>query len=230
VDNWVKRGPVAVVAGFLFPVALVLVTQHGGVREFGWVFLAFDIIVLLLCVEPIQRRLPWKFVSRKELTEDFWQQAFEALPFPAFVKEFPKDRHVKDNHALTLFQGEKPEEAFAGADLAALIQQDHQYGDSIAVQEGLSVQLELTDKVTSRNPRPILTLKSRIEYDHRTFVIGCYVPVSLPSRLPSGPSFEVAECGGQVIFSCPTTAAGGSNNLLVKIGNSLRRPQAESRD
>lgn len=224
-----KRGPVAVVAGFLLPVALTLATQHGRVRDFGWVFLAVVLLVLVLCVEPIYRRLPWKLVSRKELTDDFWERAYEALPFPAFIKQYPEDNHIKDNHALTRFQGKKPEAA-AEADLAVVIQQDHKKGDEMAVLEGLSVQLELTDKLTTLNPRPILTLKSCIKYDHHTYIIGSYVPVILPLVLPSATSFEVAECGGQVLFSCPSTAADGSNNLLVTIGKSLRVQQAESQE
>jgi hypothetical protein len=228
-DRWLHFGPVALVGVFVFPVALVLVTQHGGVRLCGWILLAFCLLVLVLCLEPVRRRLPWKFVSRRELTAEFWERAFEALPFPAFVKEFPHDRHVKDNRALAQFQGKKPGAQLAGVDLAALIQQDHQQGDSLAEQEGFSVQLELTDKVTTVRPRPILTFKSCIEYDHRKYIVGSYVPVILPPVLPSGTSFEAAGCGGQVLFRCPEPSRAADGNILVvTMGNSLQVPPAAS--
>lgn len=228
--SWLKAngGPVAV-AVLLLSVGLGLVFQHGLVHVFGWILLAVALSIFLLGLEPIQRRIPWKVISRNELSAEFWECAFKALPFPAFIKEFPEDQHFKDNDALTRFQGKKPIEDKVGADLAALIQQDHRQGDSMAEREGLSVQLELTDKVTTFEPRPILTLKSCVEFDNRKYVVGCYVPVILPPVLPSGTTFKVAECGGQVLFPCPSTGPDG-NHLLVTMGKSVQAPQAESEE
>jgi hypothetical protein len=226
--SWLKAngGPVALV-GILLAIGFPLLALRGMPHVFGWISLAGALLVLLISIEWIQRRIPWKVISRKELTADFWEQAFEALPFPAFVKEFPHDGHIKDSNSLKRFQGEKPAEEPAETDLAALIQHDHQHGDSVAARTGLSVQLELTDKVPTWEPRAILTLKSRVEYDNQKYIVGCYVPVILPSALPSGTTLKVAECGGQILFSCPSTAA-GENHLLVMIGESLHAQQAES--
>lgn len=204
-----------------------LVFQHGPVQVVGWFLLAGAFAAVILSSEWIQRRIPWMVVSRKELSAEFWERAFDALPFPAFIKEFPHDRHLKGNDALTRFQGKKPSEDVAGVDLAALIQQDHRLGDRLAEQEGFSVQLELTDKVTTLKPRAILTLKSCIEYEDQKYIVGSYVPVALPADLPSGTSFEVAECGGQIVLQCPATAVDG-NYLVVMLGKSIRRPQDEA--
>ncbi|MCV7329067.1 hypothetical protein [Mycobacterium cookii] len=206
-----------------------LVFQQGLVRVAGWLLLAGAVISFILSSESIQRRIPWMVVSRKELSAEFWERAFEALPFPAFIKEFPHDSHLKGNNALTRFQGKKPSEELAGVDLAALIQQDHRLGDRLAEHEGFSVQLELTDKVTTLKPRAILTLKSCIEYEGQKYIIGSYVPVTLPADLPSGTSFEAAECGGQILFQCPATTVDG-NYLVVTLGKSIRGPQAESKE
>jgi hypothetical protein len=224
VTSWLKaNGGLVGVAAFFLSVGLTLVFQRGLVlvQVIGGVFLAVALSIGLLGLESIQRRIPWKLISRKELSAEFWERAFEALPFPAFVKELPQDRHIKDNVALTRFQGKKPGENVARVDLADLIQQDHQHGDSMAEREGLSVQLELTDKVTTLKPRSILTLKSCIAYDNQKYVVGCYVPVILPADIPSGTAFAVAECGGQVLFCCPSPAA-GDNLLLVTIGKSIQ--------
>jgi hypothetical protein len=228
--SWLRAngGPVTLV-GILLAVGFPLLGLRGVPHLFGWISLAGALLVFLLSIEWIQEQIPWKVISRKELTADFWEQAFEALPFPAFVKEFPEDVHVKDSDSLKTFQGEKPTEELVESDLAARIQQDHRQGDEIAARAGRSVQLELTDKVLTWEPRAILTLKSRVKYGKRKFVVGCYVPVRLPSRsdLSSADSLKVAECGGQIVFPCPSTAD-GENHILVMIGKSLQVQQPES--
>lgn len=226
--NWLKEngGPVAVAALFL-AVALALVFQHGIKEVFGWISLAVAVALIVLSFESVQRRIPWRLISRKELTSEFWEHVFEALPFPAFVKEFPQDSHFRDNDALKHFQGEKPAEALAGT--YPLIQQDHRQGDSVADQYGTSAQLELTDKVTAHEPRAILTLKSRIKYGDRKYIVGCYVPVMLPRDLVPGTSLKVVECGGQILFYCPPTTT-GDNHKFVTIGKSLPAPQAAAED
>jgi hypothetical protein len=228
--SWLKAngGPVALVS-ILLAVGFPLVVLHGMLHVFGWICLAAALLVLLLSIDWIQQRIPWKVISRKELTADFWKLAFDALPFPAFVKEFPHDEHIRDSNALKRFQGEKFTEEHAETDLAARIQHDHRQGDSVAARVGFSVQLELTDKVPTWEPRAILTLKSRLKYDNRKYVVGCYVPIILPPTLRSVSSLKVAECGGQILFPCPSTAS-GENHLLVAIGQSLQAQQAESAD
>jgi hypothetical protein len=166
---WNANGGLVGVGGFLFTVGLALVFQHGLVVQIiAWALLALALLAFLLGLEPIERRIPWKFVSRKEMTDTFWHEVFDALPFPAFVKAFPEDAHTADNDALKRFQGRKPErrrgkglkKESADGNVAGSIEQDHRQGDRVAAREGLSVQLELTDKVSTLEPRSILTLKS----------------------------------------------------------------------
>jgi hypothetical protein len=168
---------------------------------------------------------PWKVVSCKEPSTDFWKLVFEAIPFPAFIKEFPNNSHLTDNKALTQFQGKKPKRRSAEDGVPERSDRDHAHGDEMAEQEGVSVQLELTDKVSTLNPRSILTLKSCIEFEDKKYIVGCYVPVIVPDDLPSGTSFGLAESGGQVLFCFPSAVA-NANHLLVTIGESVQKPTA----
>jgi hypothetical protein len=168
---------------------------------------------------------PRKFVSSKEPSTDFWKLVFEEIPFPAFIKEFPNNAHLADNKALTQFQGKKPQRRSAQDELAERIDRDHAHGDEMAEQEGVSKQLELTDKVSTLNPRSILTLKSCIEFEDKKYIVGCYVPVIVPDDLPSGTSFGLAESGGQVLFCFPSAVA-NANDLIVTIGESVQKPTA----
>lgn len=225
--SWIGKngGPVALASIFL-AVGLALVVYRGFLHVGGWICLAGAVLVLLLSFEWVQQRIPWTVISRKELTADFWEHAFEALPFPAFVKEYPHDGHVKDSGALKRFQGDKPDEQeSAETYLVALIQQDHREGDRVAARSGLSVQLELTDEVPSWEPRAILTLKSRLVYDKRKYIVGCYVPVILPADLSTATSLKVAECGGQILFQCPSVAD-GENHFFVTVGSSVHAHRA----
>jgi hypothetical protein len=235
---WNANGGLVGVGGFVFSIGLALVFQHGlVVHIIAWALLALALLAFFLGLEPIERRIPWKFVSRKEMTDTFWHEVFDAFPFPAFVKAFPNDAHIADNDALKRFQGRKPERRRgkglkkepADDDVAGRIEQDHRQGDRVAAREGLSVQVELTDKVSTLEPRSILTLKSCIENENQKYVVGCYVPVILPADLPPGTSFGVAECGGQILFCCPSSVSDG-NHLLVTIGKSVQTRRAESKN
>jgi hypothetical protein len=156
---------------------------------------------------------------------DFWELVFEAIPFPSFIKEFPNDSHIRDSKALTQFQGRKPKARSAEDEVADRICRDHANGDEKAEQEGVSVQLEQTDKVSTLHPRSILTLKSCIEFEDKKYIVGCYVPVIVPDDLPSETSFGVAECGGQILFCFPSAVANASQ-LFVRIGESVQKPTA----
>jgi hypothetical protein len=126
-----------------------------------------------------------------------------------------------DNKALIQFQGPKPKARSADDQLADRIDRDHAHGDEIAGQEGRSAQLELTDKVSTLNPRSILTLKSCVEFEDDKYIVGCYVPVVVPDDLPSGESLRVAERGGQILFCFPSTVA-STSDLIVTVGESVR--------
>jgi hypothetical protein len=205
--------------------------QNSVVHKIGCVLLGLALLAFVLGLEPVQRLSPWKLVPRDKMDDAFWEKAFEELPFPAFVKLFPYDRHIGDSKALKHFQGPKSEEGRrrsekdpAEKDLAKRIDYDHEQGDAIATKEGFSVQLEMTDKVSTLRPRLILTLKSRLVYDNKKYIVGCYVPVILPADLPSATRFSVSECGGQILFRCPSPAADGDR--LVRIGKSVQTAQA----
>jgi hypothetical protein len=185
-------------------------------------------------LEPDTVRAPIEKISEEpaalgkdpwQSSTDFWELVFEAIPFPAFIKEFPNNSHLTDNKALTQFQGKKPKRRSAEDGVAERIDRDHAHGDEMAEQEGVSVQLELTDKVSTLNPRSILTLKSCIEFEDKKYIVGCYVPVIVPDDLPSGTSFGLAESGGQVLFCFPSAVA-NANHLLVTIGESVQKPTA----
>lgn len=221
--SWLAaNGGLVGVGGFLFGTGLTLKFQNGLiVHIIAWILLTLALLAFLFGLESVQRRIPWKFVSRKEPSTDFWKLVFEATPFPAFIKKFPDDSHFMDNKALIQFQGPKPKARSADDQLADRIDRDHAHGDEIAGQEGRSAQLELTDKVSTLNPRSILTLKSCVEFEDDKYIVGCYVPVIVPDDLPSGESLRVAERGGQILFCFPSTVA-STSDLIVTVGESVR--------
>jgi hypothetical protein len=163
---------------------------------------------------------------------EFWTKVFEAMP-PAFVKEYPVDTHLTDNHALRVVQGHKPKAPADTTELHMLINADHRSGDRIAAETGASVQLEYSDQFSTKYPQLILTFKTRVEHNQRTYIVGWYVPIEVPYALPESDTLDLTKRGEQVVFSMPSMAAPGENPFLVSIGKAVRRklaPVARPRD
>ncbi len=212
---WLKAngGPPAVVI-----VSLGLL----GLTPLAWIGVAAGLALNVLSWPAVRRRVPWAVVRRTDLDSRFWEKVFDALPSPAFIKEYPKDAHVWDNRALITFQGRKPQPSAASDELHALICSDHQEGDKQAFDFGSSAQLELTDRVPTKRPRPILTLKTRVDHDEKTYIVGTYWPVKPPSTPPTGNAMDVAEAGGQVLFPSLAPAGDEGDRLVIMIGQAIR--------
>lgn len=154
---------------------------------------------------------------------DFWFKVFNAMP-PAFIKEYPADAHVTDNQPFRTLQGDKPREPMDTTELHTLINSDHRQGDSIAAATGASVLLEFSDHFPTRYPQLILTFKTRIEHDERTFVVGWCVPIESSDAVANREILEVKKRGEQVLFQVPASDLRGDNPFLINVGKAVRRP------
>jgi hypothetical protein len=186
----------------------------------GWALVGFGALMFVLTRGFVQRRVPWRVSSKVDVHDPFWVKVFDSLP-PAFIKEYPHDRHIVDNSALRVFQGEKPSEILE--DDQARITKDHEAGDTKTATKGASVQLELSDAFPGKHPRPILTFKKRVKHDGRTFIVGWYVPVELPSE-PSlrKQELDLRECGGQVLFGRLQETTDDPHPFVIDVGQSIR--------
>jgi hypothetical protein len=152
---------------------------------------------------------------------DFWRKVFDAMP-PAFIKEYPADAHLADNQPFRTLQGDKPREGDDSTELHALINADHRQGDRTAFKNGASVQLELSDRVPTKNPQLILTFKRRIEHDGRTLIAGWFVPIDSLGVLCNSETVEFRNRGEQVLFRLPASPTAGESVFLADVGKAVR--------
>ena len=120
--------------------------------------------------------------SRKNVLAhpEFWQALWDVLP-PAFVKRDTLDvrdvhKHLLENKALELFQGPK-DTSYLPKDIRDRIASDHNQGDRKCLEDGVSWQLEFCDPRGASQPVQVLTMKYRVEYMKRRYIVGLVIPV-----------------------------------------------------
>ncbi|HEV2755360.1 MAG TPA: hypothetical protein VG318_06240 [Actinomycetota bacterium] len=150
----------------------------------------------------------------------------EGMP-PAFVKRWDPDRnegdHIFENGAFKRIQ-DAAKTVGVAEDRRTVIHADHHRGDLAALNEGRSVQLEISDRRTGETERVILTTKTRVVHGGTTYIVGWFVPVGL-----RGSTVTAADVGDvvclredrlQVVFRL--ASASGDARQEVPVGEAVK--------
>jgi hypothetical protein len=124
---------------------------------------------------------------------------------PIFIKEVTDEgstQHLLQSDALSQLQGLNDGipvriEAVSDDVRRRAIKSDHRQGDEHAIARGRSRQLEFLDALAGQPLRAVLTTKTRLDHDGRTFVVGWAIPVSLPDGSVGG-TMSLSEDSGEV--------------------------------
>lgn len=137
----------------------------------------------------------------------------EAMP-PAFIKAFPKGRHVLESRALKDLEHDRSP---IGPERLKAIRSDHASGDQHTLEEGDWLQLEFCNTWSAGRPRLILSRKKRIEYADRVYVAGWYVPIEITP--PTGTTITIREDAQQAVFQLAEVSDG--QGLTVHVGGAV---------
>ena len=163
---------------------------------------------------------------------EFWRAVFEAAP-PMFVKECVRDgdgrlrvseEHLVENSATKLFQNPGVS-AEVDDDGRETIRRDHRAGDETALANKRSCQIESCDTFGIQAAKQIVTFKRRVQVRDRHFIVGWYVPVELPDRMPSRETLTARELKHQVVFGLVEPRE-GYDDAHLRIGESAREAAA----
>jgi hypothetical protein len=159
---------------------------------------------------------------------------YQAMP-PAFVMELdlePTDpkkirstRHIIRNAAFLDVQRDSE---FLPASLRNRARRDYNEADERALNGGRSWQLEVADHLADdHEPRSILTTKTIMRRDGKSYIVGWYVPVELHPP-PKASEMLLKRETRQVVFR-PVPARTGEG-IAVHIASTLREPSTETQE
>lgn len=151
---------------------------------------------------------------------------------PVFIKEVTDEsssQHLLQSNALSQLQGlndaipVRLEAAIEDARRRA-IKSDHRQGDEHAVSRGRSRQVEFLDALAGQPLRAVLTTKTRVDHNGRTFVVGWAIPVALTDGL-AGDTTCLSEDSGEVRHRLMPVEA--DTGVEVEIATAVRTKLAE---
>jgi hypothetical protein len=149
-----------------------------------------------------------------------------AMP-PAFVKRFEPPVEGASREAFDIMYS-REFDRFQRSGLTRRVSDDHRYrmikndhrrGDQEALEHGSSMQVEFPDSYVDGQLSPILTYKRKIEHKGETYIVGWYLPVTLPEGVTGGEFLTVREQVGQAVFR--PTVAKKDKGLRVALGGAV---------